>query len=201
MINPTSRWTTAACLAVALPAMTELSAQAQTGPGVDCAKPTGPVEKLICKDQELASLDRKMADLYTQAVKSGKGDADQNAAHSTWLASRDACAKEKDPRTCVQSSYQRRVVELQIKSGLLKAPKPVGYICGGLDPKIPFTASFYKETEPPSAVVSYGTEQVIAILEPAASGAKYAAPDFEFWTHQSDALLTRSGKQHICKGT
>ena len=199
MINPTSRWTAVASLAIATP-LALISAQAPSGAGIDCAKATSTVERLICKDKELGSLDSKLADVYAQAMKNWKGDADQLAAQWKWIASRDVCVKAKEPRVCLQSSYQRRIVELQIQSGLLKAQKAVGYICGGLDPNVPFTASFYNETDPPSAVVTYGTEQVIAILEPAASGTKYAATDFEFWTHQSDALLTRSGKQHICKG-
>jgi uncharacterized protein len=199
MSNRTSQWAAVPCLALIVPLMITTSTAAQTGPSVDCAKVTSSVEKLICKDQELAALDRRVADVYDQAMKNWKADADQKAVHTKWIAARDACAKSKDLRACLQSSYQLRIAELQIQAGLLKAQKSVDYICGGLDPKAPFTASFYNDTDPPSALITYGTERVIAITQPSASGAKYTATDFEFWTHQSDALLTRSGKQHICK--
>ena len=199
MFIQTSRWTAVTCLALVVPLMITASPSAQTGPSFDCGKVTGSVAKLICKDKELGSLDRRLADVYEQAMKNWKGDADQKAVQTKWIATRDACAKSKDVRACLQSTYQLRIAELQIQAGLLKASKSVEFICGGLDPKVPFTASFYNETDPPSVLVAYGTERVIAITQPAASGAKYTATDFEFWTHQGDALLTRSGQQHICK--
>jgi uncharacterized protein len=38
-------------------------------PSFDCAKAAGSVEELICKDDELAALDRKMTEVYETALK------------------------------------------------------------------------------------------------------------------------------------
>jgi uncharacterized protein len=60
---------------------------AQTGPAFDCSKAEHEVEKLICKDAELAARDRKMADVYQQAVRvMGKIDVGSAEAVKTLKA-------------------------------------------------------------------------------------------------------------------
>ena len=91
-----------------------------------------------------------------------------------------------------------RIVELQIKSGQLKVPKPVGYVCTGGDGQ-PLSVTFYSETQPQSAVISYGNDQVIAFWARAASGARYATKDVDFWEREGEATLTWSGTRMTCK--
>jgi len=85
------------------------------------------------------------------------------------IKGRNDCWKADDPRACTELSYRTRIVELQIKSGQLMAPTPVGYVCTGGEAK-PFFATFYRQTDPPSAVITYGNDQVIAFVAPSGSG-------------------------------
>lgn len=101
-------------------------------------------------------------------------------------------------RACTELEYRTRIVEIQIKSGQLMAPTSVGYVCKGAESN-PFFATFYKETDPPSAVITYGDDQVIAFIAPSGSGAKYAAADVEFWEHHGEATVDWFGTKLRCK--
>jgi uncharacterized protein len=85
-----------------------------------------------------------------------------------------------------------RVAELE------RAPTPVGFACTGGEDK-PLFATFDNETDPPSAVVTYGDERVIAFAAPSASGAKYTAEGVEFWEHQGEATVDWHGTRLRCK--
>jgi len=62
-----------------------------------------------------------------------------------------------------------------------------------------FFATFYQETDPPSAVLTNGDDQVIAFIEPSGSGAKYTAANVEFWEHHGEATVTWFGAEMRCK--
>jgi uncharacterized protein len=182
--------------------MTPRAAAGQTAkpvtPSFDCAKATGQVEQLVCKDAGLASLDRKLADAYAKAMKGWPADVakEQRAIQRGWVKGRDDCWKADDLRACVENEYKTRLVEVQIKGGLVMAPTPVGYRCKG--EATPFMAAFYKDTDPPSAVLTFGNDQVIAFVARSGSGAKYTAANVEFWEHQGEATLEWFGKKLTC---
>ena len=179
------------------------SAAAQTAkpvtPTFDCAKATGEVEKLICADAGLAALDRRLADVYAKAVKQWPAEvsAEQRAIQRGWIKGRNDCWKSKDVRGCVDVEYKSRIVQLQIKSGQLMAPTPVGFACQGGENK-PVTATFYNDTDPRSVVLTVGDDQAIAFAAPAASGAKYTAEGVEFWEHQGTATIGWFGTKLTC---
>ena len=176
------------------------SAQQQTGPTFDCARASGEVEALICTDGDLAALDRRMADVYAAAIDAWPEDIAtvQRAYQRGWISGRNECWKAEDVRACTELSYRTRIVELQIKSGQLMAPTPQGYACTGEEGK-PFFATFYQETDPPSVVITYGDDQVIAFQAPAGSGAKYTASNVEFWEHQGEASVSWYGMVLTCR--
>jgi uncharacterized protein len=168
-------------------------------PSFDCAKAAGEIETLICKDAALIALDRQLADVFARALKRlpSKVAAEQRTVQRGWIADRNACADRDDPRACTELSYQTRIVELQIRSGQLKVPKPVSYLCDG-DPAEPLRVTYY-ETEPGSAVITYGDDQVIAFAARAASGVRYTTPEVDFREHQGEARLVWSGVKVTCK--
>lgn len=169
------------------------------GPSFDCAAST-PVEKLICSDAGLATLDRQLTDAYTKAMAEWP-DADkttERAAQRAWMTSRNDCAKGANVKPCVDSTYRRRLIEVQIRGGQLMVPTPVGYVCQGRESQ-PFTATYYNQTDPKSAVFTSGDRQVVALSVPSGSGARYADPDVEFWEHQGEATVTWSGATFVCK--
>ena len=55
-------------LAPLMPGSLLIQAKAASSPSFNCAKASGQVEQLICRDAELAALDRQMAATYAKAM-------------------------------------------------------------------------------------------------------------------------------------
>ncbi|MGF6691544.1 uncharacterized protein M2318_001604 [Metapseudomonas resinovorans] len=184
-------------LLLALSATSPL-AMADSGPSFDCTKAQG-VEQQVCKSADLSLLDRQLSDVYkkTLAATDAATQKRLRAEQRGWLKGRDECWKADDQNQCLTLSYQTRLVELQIQSGSVMAPKAVEFICG--DNSKPFTAAFYNNLEPTAAVFTYGNDQTIAISHPAASGAHYSTDGMDFWEHQGEAKVTWYGAEMTCK--
>ena len=126
------------------------------GPTFDCAKATGAVENLICDDEGLAALDRKLDDVYKAAVAKAKNGLPQTlrAEQRGWVKGRDECWKAKGKENpvflteswkatsvseCVQGEYRLRISELQVRwqprspreGRLLRLRKQPGQRSGG----------------------------------------------------------------------
>lgn len=168
-------------------------------PSFDCTKASGEIEQLVCKDPELAALDRNLVKVYERALKNWPADvvAEQKTYQRGWIKGRNDCWKADDKKACAKLAYQTRMVEIQIKSGQLTVSAPVGYVCTGSEHK-PFVVTFYNDTDPPSAVLTYGDDQVIAFVAPSGSGAKYTAAGVEFWEHQGEATVDWFGIELKC---
>jgi uncharacterized protein len=84
-------------------------------PSFDCGKATHEAELLICKDADLAALDRSLAELYatvlknTPASKKGALKTEQRG----WVKGRDDCWKSADQHGCIKAEYQARINELK----------------------------------------------------------------------------------------
>ncbi len=173
-------------------------AAAQTAaPSFNCAKAINAVEKLVCKDSELASLDSKLATLYGAALK--KDPAFQKTKQREWLNERNACANSSPMRDCVLASYQQRIAAVQIQAGMLQAPKTVSFACDGFDKSKPVSMAYYNDIDPPVAVMTYGSDRAVMVVQPSGSGARYGAPGVEFWEHHGEALVTWRGQKATCK--
>jgi uncharacterized protein len=185
--------------ALGLAALPAVYLSAQTAPSFDCAKASGEIEQLICKDAELAALDRKMTAAYDKALRRWPAEEmpTQRATQRGWTRGRNDCWKADDKKACTVSAYRTRTVEIQITSGQLMAPSPVGYLCKGRE-RTPLTAAFYDNTEPPSAVLTFAADQVIAFVAPSGSGARYTAANVEFWEHQGSAAVNWFGAELKC---
>lgn len=72
----------------------------------------------------------------------------------------------------LQSSFERNIVEYQ---------------CEGLEP---FSVDFINAQPNFLAIVPIGPNKLVFVNVMAASGAKYVAGQYEFWTKGSDATLT-----------
>jgi len=180
-----------------LPTLLVALSAATTAPDAACPKSLPAIEQLVCSDGVLAQQDRDMVRLYTQAMQGfDAGErARQEARQRAWLTARNACAGTQDPRACVADLYNRRIIELKIRSGLLTAPATANYFCKGATG--PVTAAYYP-TSPPAALLTYGDQQTVAFVAESASGARYTGEDVELWEHQGQATVKWNGKQLVC---
>lgn len=163
-------------------------ALAQSGPAFDCSKAEHEIEDLICKDEELAAKDRKMAEVYKQAIAAmekidaGGPEAIQELKtfQRGWIGGRNECWKAEDKRNCTADAYDRRIAEIQAKYFLIEGGAPVFYMCNN-NPADEIVATFIP-TEPPTVRLERGDTTKVATLSPSASGSRYDA-DFGiyFW--------------------
>jgi uncharacterized protein len=109
-------------LAAALAALALCAAA--PGPGFDCTRSTGAVERLICSDEGLARQDRALAERY-EALRhavSPESYAVLQKSQLTWLATRKDCVGKDKPHdqqvACLSDAYKNRTDDLgtQFKS-------------------------------------------------------------------------------------
>jgi uncharacterized protein len=178
---------------------------ADAGPGFDCAKADYDIEDLICADDGLAALDRRLTKAYAAALNNYPKDELKGlkAMQRGWIKGRNDCWKADDQRACAEFSYNIRITELEITAGLQVVPSPVNYVCDG-GPYDYLTAVFYRDTPVPAVVLTRvggpgGDSQAIAFLQPTGSGAKYVGGNTVFWEHHGEAQLEINGKQAACE--
>jgi uncharacterized protein YecT (DUF1311 family) len=86
-------------------------------PSFDCAKAGTDVERMVCSDQTIASMDVQLA----ARMKSLASDAAAGEAEKAWLHDvRDVCADSN----CVHTAYQQRLSELGASSSAVAEAPP-----------------------------------------------------------------------------
>jgi uncharacterized protein len=193
MMHMTSRFPGTACnlMMLALSIGSVPGTVLAAGPSFDCSKvETGSIEEMICKDDQLSALDRKMTAVYAAATKKATNEHPPvlKAEQRGWIKGRNECWKSDDKRRCVEESYTLRIAELQARYRLVSATGPVFYVCDG-QPAKEVIATFF-QTEPPTAIAEFGDQTSWMVLQPAASGAKYQGRNETLWEHHGEALIT-----------
>jgi uncharacterized protein len=199
--------------AVALLALAARSRAQAKGPAFDCGKAQGEVEQLICKDESLAALDRKLDEVYKAARAKATNEVPPVlvAEQRGWVKGRDECWKAKSGgpafltatwqatsvRECVEGSYRISISELQAKYRLVPPKGPVLFACEN-NPANELVATFF-ETDPPTVQLERGDKSVTAWLVPAGSGSKYEGQNVELWTKGKEATVTWLGSQLKCE--
>ena len=186
-----------------------LTAARAKGPAFDCSKAQGEVEQLICKDEGLSALDRKLDEVYKAALAKARDDVPRflRTEQRGWIGGRDECWKAKDGtyltaswqakdvRECVEGNYRIRISELQGLIRLVPSKGPVFYACNDSFGEV--VATFF-ETDPPTARLERGDKTVTAWLVPAGSGSKYEGQNVEFWTKGKEASVTWLDSKMTC---
>ena len=90
-------------------------ASAPENPSFDCAKASHEVEDLICKDAELADLDRSLSNLYGVVLKNASSSEQKHlkTEQRGWVKGRNDCWKSSEQRGCVKREYETRIGELK----------------------------------------------------------------------------------------
>ena len=184
------------------------------GPAFDCSKAGSSTEKMICGDEGLSALDRKLDEVYKAALAKARDEMPKvlRTEQRGWVKGRDDCWKAKDEknpvfitetwtatseRACVEAQYQIRITELQVKYQLAPSKKPVFYSCNN-NPANEVVATFF-ETQPPAARFEHGDRTVIGLQVRTASGVKYEGQNLSFWSKGSDATVVWLGEELKCQ--
>jgi uncharacterized protein len=182
------------------------------GPTFDCAKAQGEVETLICKDAELARLDRTLDGVYKAALAKARDamPARLRADQRGWVSGRNECWKVRGApayitatwtastvRDCVSANYRLRISQLQAEWQLVAGKPPVSYACNN-NPANEVVATFVP-TDPPTARLERGDRAVTVWSVPAASGTKYEGQNVEFWEKGGTVSLTWLDETLTCR--
>jgi len=162
-----------------------------SGPSYDCDKAeANSIEDMICKDNELSALDRKLSVIYSAAAKKA---TDEHAPvlkteQRGWIKGRDECWKSNDTRSCVRYEYRRRIAELAARYRLVDGSGPVRFVCDE-NPANEVIVTFFK-TDPATLIAERGGSVSLMVSQPSGSGTKYQGRNGTFWEHQGEALIT-----------
>jgi uncharacterized protein len=170
----------------------------------DCAKATAAVEKLICRDSQLAQMDIELMRLYRLALtdehsvpRPDKVLIDQQF----WVDARDQCASRPDPRACTISSYAQRAHQLRQGSAIVRTKDPhrltegpLAFRCNGLNALI--AATFFT-TQPGVVYLAWAKSSITLNQVPSDVGAQYIGKDlqgtYSFRQDGNDALFQKPG--------
>jgi uncharacterized protein len=161
------------------------------GPSFPCDKvEAGSVEAMVCQDQELAALDRTLAEVYAGATQKAQKEHPPvlKAEQRGWIKGRNDCWKSEDQRQCVMASYQTRIAELQARYRLVPDSGAVSFYCDD-DPGNEIIVTFF-ETDPPTLIAERGDSVSLMYRQPAASGSRYQGRNETFWEHHGEATVT-----------
>jgi uncharacterized protein len=169
----------------------------------DCAQARESVEKLICRDAQLAQMDWEVQRLYLLALtdehsvpRPDKVETDQQF----WIHARNQCAGAQ-AKACAIRSYAERAHQLRQGSAIARTKDPsrltegpIAYRCTGFNGVI--TASFFN-AEPGIVYLKWANASVVLDQVPNYSGSQYKGKDFRgdysFWQNGSETLLQMPG--------
>lgn len=161
-------------------------AVAAEGPSFDCRKTVGSIQPMVCSDAALAALDRRLAQVYAQALPKARNErlpvlvAEQRG----WVKGRDDCWKAEDKRACVEESYVRRIAELQVRYRLLPGRGPVRLACDG-DPRNELLVTFFA-TSPPTLEAERGDQVSLMFRQPGGEGVVYVGRNERYEEHPGE---------------
>lgn len=171
--------------------MSLASAAAAATPSFDCQRKLNDAEKIICDNDDLATLDRKLGAIFVSAARSMPQDktvAYFVAEQRDWVRDRNDCPNTHDPVACLSSVYRTRIAELQARFNLVPSRGPFRFACGG-DPPQEVVVTWF-DTDPPSGLLGSTRGQTMMFAVAAGSGTRYIGDDVEFAEHQGTATVT-----------
>ena len=165
----------------------------ESGPSFDCAAvESGSNEEMVCRDPALAELDRRLAEIYSQARDKAVNEHPPmlKTEQRGWIKGRDDCWKAENVRACVEQSYVRRIAELQARYRLVAPNGPHFFTCDDT-PADEIVVTFFA-TEPATLIAERGDQVSLMFLVPSGSGAKYQGRNEIFW-NKGDAASVQWG--------
>ena len=171
--------------------MAVAAAASATTPSFDCHGKVNSAQKIICGDDTLAALDRKLGKIFidaAQSLPSGKEIAYFVAEQQDWVRSRDGCPTTPNPASCLSSVYRTRIAELQGRFRLVPTRGPFRFACNGSPPQ-EIVVTWY-QTDPPSGLLETARGQTTMFEITSASGTHYVGDDVALVEHQGTVTVT-----------
>ena len=187
-------------LAASVCAVTSTCAQAASfETSFDCATARASVEKLICRDRQLAQMDIELTRLYRLALTDQRSVPRPDKIlidQEFWIDARNQCASTSEPKACTIRSYAERAYQLRQGSAIVRTKDPdrltegpLAFRCTGLNPLI--AATFFN-TQPGVVYLKWANTSITLSQVPNDSGTRYTGKDslgnYSFW-HDGDAAL------------
>ena len=167
-----------------------LAAFASAGPSFDCGvSGLGSVQETICGDEDLSTLDRRMAEVYAAATALATEEHPPvlRAEQRGWIKGRDECWKSDDLRRCVVDAYRLRIAELEARYRLVEGHGPTTFACEGEDAGEVIMTFF--ATDPPSAIAERGDTVSMMFAEPDEGGRLYRGRNESFREQDGVAIV------------
>ena len=170
----------------------------------DCAEARASVEKLICRDPQLAQMDIELTRLYRLALsdehsvpRPDKVMIDQQF----WIEDRNQCASEPAPKACTIRSYAERAHQLRQGSAIVRTRDPdrltegpLVFRCTGFNALI--AATFFI-TQPGVVYLKWANTSITLSQVQSDSGTRYTGKDYQgnysFWQDGNVVLFQKPG--------
>lgn len=176
------------------PSTAEPAPAPRAASAIDCTAASRDIETLVCGDEALLALDRRLAEVYQRALATSSDAAGLEAEQRGWVAGRDECWQEPDRDQCVREAYQDRLVELQIEGA--PVPPTVNYHCD--DGSKALSAVFYNDIDPRAMILTWGADRAILFQQPSGSGIRYSRSDVSYAEHHGDVTAEFYGTRLTC---
>lgn len=96
----------------AAPAPLDLARDPNANPSFNCDDAATTVERLICSDPAIAEADRSLNRVWAALRQRGMISDTLKLSQRQWLARRDACLIDDDPKACVRNCMLERIETL-----------------------------------------------------------------------------------------
>jgi len=140
-------------------------------PTFDCTRTRHEIERLICQEADLITLDHQMETVFAGAVHAAKHL--DSGAQSTlnrlkaeqrgWIKGRNDCWKSlEQKKNCTRQSYQHRIAWLQAKWMLTQSRPTKRYVCNN-NPAHDIYLTHYASDTLPALTIEYGDRREIFV--------------------------------------
>lgn len=95
-----------------VPEPLDLTRHPDARPSFNCDDASQTIEHLICADPAIAEADRSLSRIWRTLGDRGLVTDELRLSQRQWLARRDACLIDDDPKACVKKTMLDRIAEL-----------------------------------------------------------------------------------------
>jgi uncharacterized protein len=170
----------------------------------DCATARASVEKLICRDPQLAQMDLELTRLYRLALTDERSVPRPDKVmidQQFWIEDRNQCASEPAPKACTIRSYAERAHQLRQGSAIVRTKDPdrltegpLAFRCTGFNALI--AATFFT-TQPGVVYLNWATTSITLSQVQSDTGTLYTGKDsqgsYSFWQYGNEVLFQKPG--------